>query len=553
MEELIVNARDGFHRINSIHFGIISSEEVAKLATLECINKSLYNEEKVPVPFGPIDNKLGVNQKNTVCPTCNKKIEFCPGHFGYVRLNLPIFHIGFFKNVLEILKCICKNCSRILIKGEEKDKYLNLLCNIIKKKNFSYYEIVFKEIKEACKKNKLCPYCRSINGTIKHIQGLAGPTIIVHEFSKSDKIIGQISDVINKKFEAANILFSQKNSNKISNDIFKDGSKSSTNYNLLSTITSGQNDKISVELSSTFIYNLFLNIPKEDYIFFNLNLDPPINLFLKYVIVPPLTIRPTVQMGINLTNEDDLTIKIREMIHVNKYIQSYINEGNGNTYKLIDDFNLLQSTHAYYINSDTKGINKNIVGNKQIRSLATRLKGKTGRFRGNLSGKRVDFSGRTVISPDPNLRIDQVGVPVLMAKILTYPEKVNEFNIDFLKKIILNGPDEYPGANFLISNNGENKIYLGYTNRKKICDELKIGDVVERHLINDDIVLFNRQPSLHRVSIMAFRSRVLPWRTLRFNESNCTPFNADFDGDEMSGYLKIAIANIKIKNGHRIA
>ena len=95
----------------------------------------------------------------------------------------------------------------------------------------------------------------------------------------------------------------------------------------------------------------------------------------------------------------------------------------------MEELNLLQITHAFYINSKTKGINKSILNNsKEIRSLCTRLKGKFGRFRGNLSGKRVDFTGRTVISPDPNLHIDQLGIPVFMAMILTYPERVNKIN-----------------------------------------------------------------------------------------------------------------------------
>ncbi len=145
----------------------------------------------------------------------------------------------------------------------------------------------------------------------------------------------------------------------------------------------------------------------------------PLNLLLQYVIVPPLSIRPTVTMNIDGTNEDDLTMKISSMISINKYLKSYITEGNGNPYKLMDDLNILQSIHAFYIDSNTKGVNRNIVGNKVIRSLCTRLKGKKGRFRGHLSGKRVDFSGRTVISPDPNLRIDQLGLPVFMAMLLT--------------------------------------------------------------------------------------------------------------------------------------
>ena len=395
------------------------------------------------------------------------------------------------------------------MKPEEKQKHLLALKR--KKLSTQRRKALSKEVFDLCKKNKLCLQCGSYNGTVKHIPG-TDATIIVHEVNKNE-----IIDELKTKFDSA-MLF------------FKDMENSINNMNT----------KYTEELTSTKVFQLFSKIPKEDIIFFDMDINnaQPIDLLLQYVLVPPLPIRPTVQMGLNSTNEDDLTIKIREMIHLNKYIKLSIDEGNGNTYKLIEDLNLLQSTHAYYINSDTKGINKNIVGNKPIRSLATRLKGKSGRFRGNLSGKRVDFTGRTVISPDPNLQIDQVGIPVLMAKTLTFPERINMNNINAMKKLIMNGPDVHPGANFVISNdNNSNKIYLGYTNRKKVCDELKIGDIVERHLINDDIVLFNRQPSLHRLSIMAFRAKVLPWRTLRFNECVCTPFNADFDGDEMNIHL----------------
>ena len=239
--------------------------------------------------------------------------------------------------------------------------------------------------------------------------------------------------------------------------------------------------------------------------------------------------------GDNTTNEDDLTIKISQMICLNNSLNQFITEGKGETYKLMEDLNTLQSYHAYYIDSNTKGVNKNIVDKKQIKSLCTRLKGKKGRFRQNLNAKRVDFSGRTVISPDPNLCIDQLGIPIYMALNLTYPERVNAQNIKRLKKAIMNGRDKYPGANNILTNNGKTRILLSNNiNREQKCNELKIGDIVERHIIDGDIVLFNRQPSLHRVSIMALRAKMLPWRTLRFNVSDCTPFNADFDGDEMN-------------------
>jgi DNA-directed RNA polymerase III subunit RPC1 len=204
--------------------------------------------------------------------------------------------------------------------------------------------------------------------------------------------------------------------------------------------------------------------------------------------------------------------------------------------KLKNTWDLLQYTLAQYINSDTPGLPMHLLGNKQIRAFCQRLKGKQGRFRGNLSGKRVDFSGRTVISPDPNVQIGQVVVPVDMARIFTFPTIVNQINIKRLKELIMNGPDVHPGANFVQFTSGM-KMKINNNNKEEICSEIGIGDVVERHLYDGDTVLFNRQPSLHRLSIMSHKVKVMPWKTLRFNECCCGPYNADFDGDEMNIHL----------------
>uniref|UniRef100_A0A7S3JTW6 DNA-directed RNA polymerase subunit n=1 Tax=Aureoumbra lagunensis TaxID=44058 RepID=A0A7S3JTW6_9STRA len=213
---------------------------------------------------------------------------------------------------------------------------------------------------------------------------------------------------------------------------------------------------------------------------------------------------------------------------------------------IVETWNFLQVQVALYFNGE---LGPSLLGRalpseraKPIRGLCQRLKGKSGRFRGNLSGKRVDFSGRTVISPDPNLRIDQVGVPLQVAKILTYPERVTNFNLEQMKILIKNGPHVHPGANY-VEFSAENektpfiKKSLQYGDRKKIAARLRVGDIVERHICDDDIVLFNRQPSLHKLSIMAHRVKVMPWRTFRFNECVCAPYNADFDGDEMNLHL----------------
>jgi DNA-directed RNA polymerase III subunit RPC1 len=208
-----------------------------------------------------------------------------------------------------------------------------------------------------------------------------------------------------------------------------------------------------------------------------------------------------------------LTVKLTEIVFTNALIKQGLAKGaptpqfmvnftisqSLNRYQphlLQEQWEFLQLSVAMYVNSELPGVPSQL-GQKPIRGFVQRLKGKQGRFRGNLSGKRVDFSGRTVISPDPNLRIDEVAVPERVAKILTYPERVTAHNIHGLKQAVRNGPDVHPGANFVAR--GENKKFLRFGNRNAIADGLAIGDIVERHIIDGDIVLFNRQPSLHKV------------------------------------------------------
>lgn len=223
-------------------------------------------------------------------------------------------------------------------------------------------------------------------------------------------------------------------------------------------------------------------------------------------------------------------MKQSEILLINDVISKHMNTG-GKIELIQEDWEYLQLHCALYFNSEVSGVPLNMMPKKATRGIVQRLKGKQGRFRGNLSGKRVDFSARTVISPDPNLMIHQVGVPDRVAKILTFPERVNSANIQKLRQMIRNGTEVHPGANYVQQKGGNFKKYLAYGNRDKVAQDLKLGDIVERHLIDGDIVLFNRQPSLHKLSIMCHTAKVQPQRTFRFNECVCTPYNADFDGN----------------------
>ncbi len=153
----------------------------------------------------------------------------------------------------------------------------------------------------------------------------------------------------------------------------------------------------------------------------------------------------------------------------------------------------------------------------------------------DIDSKRTDFSGRTVITPDPNLSINELGMPIAIAKNITFPEIVTPYNKEYLEKLVRNGREKYPGANFVIpvtAGDSDTKLPIDLRFRKEKI-ELRYGDVVERHIQNGDIVLLNRQPTLHKQSMMGHRIKVIDnpnYSTFRINPNVTTPYNADFDG-----------------------
>ncbi len=230
--------------------------------------------------------------------------------------------------------------------------------------------------------------------------------------------------------------------------------------------------------------------------------------------------------------QDDLTHKLADIIKANNELIR--NEHGGAAAHIIsENVKMLQFHVATLIDNDMPGLPKAMQkSGRPLKALKARLKGKEGRIRGNLMGKRVDFSARTVITPDPNLRIDQVGVPRSIAQNLTFPEIVTPFNIDKMQELVRRGNSQYPGAKYIIRDTGE-RIDLRF--HPKPSDlHLQCGYKVERHIRDGDLVVFNRQPSLHKMSMMGHRVKVLPWSTFRMNLSDTSPYNADFDGDEMN-------------------
>lgn len=292
------------------------------------------------------------------------------------------------------------------------------------------------------------------------------------------------------------------------------------------------------KLTASEVREWLEKIPEEDYLLLGVNPEVarPEWMVLTVLPVPPVTVRPSITLETGERSEDDLTHKLVDILRINQRLKENMEAGAPQL--IVEDlWELLQYHVTTYFDNEASGVPPaRHRSGRPLKTLAQRLKGKEGRFRSNLSGKRVNFSARTVISPDPNISINEVGVPEMIAREVTVPIYVTEWNIEEMKGYIKNGPNVHPGANYVIRPD-ERKIRVYDETKEAILEKLEPGFVVERHLMDGDIVLFNRQPSLHRMSMMAHEVKVLPYKTFRLNLCVCPPYNADFDGDEMNMHV----------------
>ena len=257
--------------------------------------------------------------------------------------------------------------------------------------------------------------------------------------------------------------------------------------------------------------------------------------------VPPPSVRPSVKHNSQQRSEDDLTHKLCDIVKFNQFYRE--KKEKDKNMDILKNSALILQYHVFtLLNNSIPGITASLQRNgRKMKSVSDRMKKKDGRIRGNLNAKRVDQSARSVITPDPYISIDQLGIPIKVAMNLTFPEIVNSYNIESVKELILNGPDKWPGAKY-IHKSGKNGIIINikYCNLGEIAERLQYGDVVYRHIQDDDYVLFNRQPSLHKMSMMCHRAKVMPYKTFRLNVLDTPPYNADFDGDKTSCPKQVA-------------
>mmetsp|Transcript_60363 Transcript_60363/g.143851 ORF Transcript_60363/g.143851 Transcript_60363/m.143851 type:complete len:1807 (-) Transcript_60363:125-5545(-) len=481
-----------YKRVKCVKFSVFDAETIKGYSVAEISRSDVYRDG-LPIEGGVNDPRLGPIDTRTICKTCGEGIKTCPGHWGHLELARPMFHYGFLKATMNVLRCVCYYCSRMLADPREA-KMMAASKLLDPKKRLS-------AVMQCCRVKKRCA-----------VQDAEDMELDENGEAKYGGGCGYLQP--HYRIEATQLIVQ-----------FPEGGDEE-----------GKGEDRRKLLSAEEALRIFQHISDKDVL--RLGMDPrvnhPANMILTVFPIPPPHVRPSIAIG-NTRSEDDVTSKLMDIIKTNDMLKKQVESGAGE--HIIMEFSKLLQYHIFTLSDNTIiGIPKATTKSRRpLKSIRERLKSKEGRLRGNLMGKRVDFCARTVIGGDANLDTEQVGVPKSIALNLTFPERVTPHNIMELQRAVRNGPTTWPGARYIIREDGTRQDLRYANNVDEI--ELQYGWKVERHMVDGDYVIFNRQPSLHKMSMMGHRAKVMPFSTMRFNLAVTSPYNADFDGDEMNLHL----------------
>ena len=504
---------DEISNIDRIEFTLYGNDEIKRASAVVNdtygINIAETYDLLEPKRGGLVDPRLGTADSTMLCATCGLEYKNCQGHFGHTELAEPVWHMGFINTVKSIMACICIRCSKLLI-----NKSIDEINQVIRNK---YGKVRFAEIKK-------------LTSGIKYCQ-------------RTDYACGSPVPVITKKIintgnTSGSILLQAET--ELSGVSEEDGGN-----------PLGKKRVIEI-LKPKTVYNILKNVSDLDYqiMGFDTVKARPEDMIIINFPVPPIAIRPPAKKDFlsSGVSEDTLTHKLADIIKYNIKVRKLLDKeaATGEDMKYNDDYirQLQYQIATYYNNEDINlPISQQKTGGRPTKSISERISGKTGRIRQNLNGKRVEGSGRAVITSDPTIGIDEVGIPLKIAMSIPFPEVVTPDNYEYLSKLVANGRDKYPGIIKIINRKGVSYDIRYRTRAMKI----QFGDIVERHLVDGDYVLFNRQPSLHKLSMMGHKVKVSlndKFTTFRMNPSACKPYNADFDGDEMNVFVPQTIQSV---------
>ncbi|KAF0989520.1 hypothetical protein HZS_2747 [Henneguya salminicola] len=542
--------------IKSLKFLTYDEETKKNLCVKRISNFSTYDDVGVPISSGLSDPYMGSSDPNEICRTCSLNGFDCPGHFGIISLSLPVYNPS-------------KRLEYNYIKWSSSFGEHKFLPS-------QHEDILIKKI------NKF--YHNSIKTLSKSV------TVIM---DNTRTILDERQNLIKNFMRTVYLDASQKKCSNCSMPISRLKHEFSAmitvrllgNKNGLENINPLNMDNSSIKLDEKYM-NSVQHLTASDVMhhfkifyhneikFLNALLqrsesESLVNIFfLESIAVIPPKFRPVAELGDSkfenpttgaykkiILNEILLQQTLLELRDTNSTQSRKANNYKGvrkkDLYQLFSrnstKFEKIQavwsslqtSVNVLFDNKLSRNLKEDNLGLRQL------LEKKEGLFRMHMMGKRVNQAARSVISPDPMLDIDEVGIPHVFATKLTYPEHLNPINSQNLITYVSNGPKCHPGATHVEF--GRSKVILHPSNSQRnnaVCKRIMSEEfsdknvIVRRHLLNGDIVLMNRQPTLHRPSIMGHRVRVLPkGRTIRLHYANCKSYNADFDGDEMNAHF----------------
>jgi DNA-directed RNA polymerase subunit A' len=504
------------------------------------ITADTYDDDGYPIDMGLMDPRLGVIDPGLECRTCGQHSGSCPGHFGHIELAAPVIHVGFTTLIRRLLRATCRECGRLTLTQMEMEEFRDELDRA--EDLGKDPDTVLKAAVRQARKAGSCPHCGEPQADIKHEK----PTTY---YEVQDVLSGEYSEIIAEAMQPDD---EDEDDEGMSPQALSD--ETGIPLDRINQILGGEfrprdegrralEKALDVDLTeedmnklmASDIRDWFEAIPDDDIEVLGIDAadSRPEWMIMTVLPVPPVTARPSITLDNGQRSEDDLTHKLVDIIRINQRFME--NREAGAPQLIIEDlWELLQYHVTTFVDNEISGTPPaRHRSGRPLKTLSQRLKGKEGRFRGSLSGKRVNFSARTVISPDPTLSLNEVGVPDRVASEMTITINVTDRTLEDAKQYVANGPETHPGANYVKRPDGR-RLKVTEKNCEELATKIDAGWEVNRHLIDGDIVIFNRQPSLHRMSIMAHEVVVMPYKTFRLNTTVCPPYNADFDGDEMN-------------------
>ncbi|KAM4622215.1 DNA-directed RNA polymerase I subunit RPA1 [Polymixia lowei] len=580
-----------WRRLEGMSFGMYTAAEIRKLSVKLITNLSFLDGVGNVAANGLYDLALGPSDSKEVCSTCCQDFHNCPGHLGHVELPLPVYNPLFFDRLYLLVRGSCLLCHTLTCPRAAIHLLLNQLKLLDHGALQEVYEVeqvlnqflegngqatateiqeVLQEFTQKTIRNK--PGGTTTSKPIKHLvekrSSLIGNFWKIHMKSRKCPNCGCGRSVVRREHNSK-LIITMPTGGQTEDQTGVDLMAGKRGY--LTPNTAKEHLNKLWEKEGFFMKCLFSGVqeePRSEQDAERGSSCYPNLFFLELLVVPPSRYRPVNRLGDQMfTNGQTVNMQavMKDSSVIQKLLALIADEkvtqeeevseekdkaflsgipGETLTDKLYNVWIRLQSHVNIVFDSDMdKMITEKYPGIRQI------LEKKDGLFRKHMMGKRVDFAARSVICPDMYIGTNEIGIPMVFATKLTYPQPVTPWNVKELRQAVLNGPNAHPGAVTVINEDGKRTILspTDLTQREAVAKQLLTPcsgphkmpmKIVNRHIKNGDVLLLNRQPTLHRPSIQAHCARILPGeKVLRLHYANCKAYNADFDGDEMNAHF----------------